>query len=142
MYVVDANVLLYAINTDSAHHARARTWLDGSLAGTESVGFAWAVLLAFLRLSTSRAIFERPLTADEAISVVRIWLASSAAVIVEPGPRHLGSMASMLVEAGTAGNLVGDAHLAALAIEEDATLVSFDTDFARFAGLRWEQPPA
>ena len=141
MYVVDANVLIYAVNSQAPHHERARAWLDGALAGNEGVGFPWAVLLAFLRLTTSRAVFERPLTADQAIAVIRTWLGSPNAITIEPGPRHLESMAALLAAAGTAGNLVSDAHLAAVAIEGDAVLVSFDTDFARFAGLRWQQPP-
>ena len=141
MYLVDANVLLYAINSGSPQHSRARAWLDGALNGSESVGFPWAVLLAFLRLSTSRAVFERPLTADQAVTVVRTWLGSQNAITVEPASRHLESMAALVAAAGTAGNLVSDAHLAALAIDEDAVLVSFDTDFARFAGLHWQQPP-
>jgi toxin-antitoxin system PIN domain toxin len=138
MYLVDANVLLYAVNSASPQHARARGWLDGALAGDEGVGFSWTVLLAFLRLSTSRAIFDRPLTLDQAVAVIGTWLGSPNAITVEPGPRHLQSMAALLAAAGTAGNLVSDAHLAALAIDEDAVLVSFDTDFARFAGLRWQ----
>lgn len=142
MYLVDANVLIYAVNSQAPHHERARAWLDGALAGNESVGFPWAVLLAFLRLSTSRAVFDRPLTADQATGVIRAWLGSPNAITIEPGRRHLESMAALLATAGTAGNLVSDAHLAALAIDDDAVLVSFDTDFARFAGLRWEQPPA
>jgi hypothetical protein len=142
VYVVDANVLIYAVNSDSPHHERARAWLDGALAGDEGVGFAWAVVLAFLRLATSRSVFDRPLSVGEAVAVVRTWLGSRGAVMVEPGPRHLDSMAALLVAAGSAGNLVSDAHLAALAIEDDAILVTFDTDFARFAGLRWQQPPA
>lgn len=142
MYLVDANVLIYAVNARAPHHERARAWLDGALAGNESVGFPWAVLLAFLRLSTSRAVFGRPLTAEQAIAVIRTWLSSPNAITPEPGPRHLESMAALLATAGTAGNLVSDAHLAALAIEDDAVLISFDTDFARFAGLRWQQPPA
>jgi hypothetical protein len=142
VYLVDANVLLYAVNSGSPHHQRARAWLDGTLAGDERVGFAWAVMLAFLRLSTSRAIFDRPLSAEQATAVIRTWLGNANAVSVEPGARHLESMQTLLSAAGTAGNLVSDAHLAALAIDEDAVLVSFDTDFARFDGLRWEQPPA
>jgi len=138
--LVDANILIYAVNSASAHHPLARKWLDTALAGSESVGLAWAVVLAFLRLSTHPAVFGRALTPAQATEVVRSWLTQPAAVIVEPGPQHLELLAGLLAEAGTAGNLVSDAHLAAIAIQHDAELVSFDRDFARFAGLRWAIP--
>jgi len=138
--IVDANVLIHAVNRAAIQHARARSWLDRALSGPETIGFSWSVVLAFVRLATHPAVFARPLASDEALATVRAWLAQPAAVIVDPSPRHIDLVAGFLAEAGTAGNLVNDAHLAALAVEHDATLVSFDTDFARFAGLDWEIP--
>lgn len=140
MFVVDANVLLYAVNEASPHHQRARPWLDDALNGREPVGFAWTVVLAFLRLATHPAVFARPLTSEQALGVVADWLAQPSALLVDPTPRHLGVLAGLLTETGTAANLVGDAHLAALAVEHDATIVSFDADFGRFAGLRCQAP--
>ena len=140
MRIVDANVLLVC-----GQHVlvapRSRQVMAGQRAGRGGYRrFAWPVLLAFLRLATHRAVFERPLTATEAAEIVRSWLARPAAVVVSPSARHLDLLAGLLADAGTAGNLVSDAHLAALAIEHDAALVSFDTDFARFGGLRWINP--
>jgi toxin-antitoxin system PIN domain toxin len=129
--LVDANVLLYAVNEDAALHARARRWLDAALNGSEAVGFAWVALLAFLRLRTA-----------EALGVVEAWLAAPAAVVVHPTPRHLAILGGLLEPFGTAANLVNDAHLAALAAEHDAGLVSFDRDFGRFLGTKWEEPSA
>ncbi len=140
MFVVDANVLLYAVNVSSPHHQRARPWLDDALNGREPVGFAWTVVLAFVRLATHRAVFPHPLTPEQAMAVVADWLAQPSAMIVDPTSRHLGVLAGLLAETGTAANLVGDAHLAALAVEHDATIVSFDADFGRFAGIRCHVP--
>lgn len=140
MRVVDANVLLYAVNAAAADHDRARTFLDEALAGDETIGLSWTVLLAFLRISTHPAVFRTPLPPAGAVDVVRTWLSSGVVVVVEPSTRHLDTLAALLDGAGTGGNLVADAHLAALAIDHDATLVSFDRDFARFDGLRWEVP--
>lgn len=140
MFVVDANVLLYAVNEASPHHRRARFWLDDVLVGRVPVGFAWTVILAFLRLATHPGVFAHPLTAEQAVATLRGWLDQPSATIVEPTTRHLEILAGLLAESGTAANLVGDAHLAALAVERDATIVSFDADFGRFAGVRHQVP--
>ena len=140
MRICDANVLLYAVNSDAPNHDVARTWLDVALNGDETVGMPWPVLLAFLRLGTHQAVFPRPLSLDAAIDQVRRWLRQPVVAIIEPGPRHLEILADLLSEAGVGGNLVSDAPLAALAIEANGELVSFDRDFGRFAGLRWSHP--
>lgn len=140
MRLVDANVLLYAVNEASPHHEGARSWLDGALGSREPVGFAWTVLLAFVRLATHPVVFARPLSSEDAMAIVRTWLAQPSAVVVEPTSRHADVLAGLLAEAGTAGNLVNDAHLATLAIEHGATIVTFDADFGRFAGVRWQRP--
>ena len=140
MLLIDANVLLYAVNERAHEHAVARDWVREALAGGEAVAFAWAVLLAFLRLSTHPAVFGRPLSVAQAAEAVERWLQSPPAVAVEPSRRHLPLLRGLLERAGTAGNLVGDAHLAALALEHGATVVSFDRDFERFEGLSVRRP--
>ena len=140
MTLVDANVLLYAVNTSSDHHEEARTWLDGELTRGRTVGFAWLVLLAFLRLSTKVGLFPRPLAVAEADERIEAWLAHPAATVVEPTARHRAVLSGLLRGVGTGGNLVNDAHLAALALEHGATVISYDTDFGRFEGLRWARP--
>lgn len=142
MWIVDANVLLYAVNEASVHHARARGWLDATLGGRETVGLSWVVLLAFLRLATHRAVFARPLSVADAVATTRTWISQPPVLVVGPTARHVDVLAGLLVETGTAGNLVNDAHLAALAVEHDAVLVTFDADFGRFRGVRWERPEA
>ncbi|MBI2159935.1 MAG: type II toxin-antitoxin system VapC family toxin [Candidatus Rokubacteria bacterium] len=140
MKVVDANLLLYATDRRSPRHEAARSWLEGRLSGDETIGFAWVVLLAFLRLSTNPHVFERPLSVERALDVVDGWLGQPCAVIVQPGDRHPAVVRQLLRPLGTAGNLVNDAHLAALAIEHGAELNSCDADFSRFSGLRWVNP--
>lgn len=140
MQVVDANVLIYAVNEDAPRHPAARGWLETALRGQEPVGFAWVVLLAFLRLTTRRAVFPNPLTLQQAMGVLETWLAQPAAILLQPTPRHLSLLHGLLAPLGTAGNQVNDAHLAALAIEHGAQVVSFDADFSRFAGLQWHFP--
>lgn len=140
MWLVDTNVLLYAVNRTSPHHVASRTWLDDSLGGSVPVGLAWSALLAFLRVSTHRTAFESPLTVDEAGHQLRSWLSAPASLVLEPSTRHGDLLVGLLEGAGTAGNLVQDAHLAALATEHSATVVTFDTDFLRFAGVRTHRP--
>jgi uncharacterized protein len=139
--LVDANVLLYSVNTDARHHERARRWLDGALSGADTVAFAWLALLGFVRLSTKVGLFPHPLTADEAMDRVDAWLRAAPAVVVEPTVEHPAIVRRLLTSVGTGGNLVSDAHLAALATEHRCTIVSFDHDYGRFDGVRWEQPP-
>ena len=140
MNLVDANVLLYAVNEADPKHDECRRWLDSALGGPATVGLAWTVVLAFLRLSSKVGLFPRPLSVGGALERVREWSAQPACVVVEATPRHLAVLAGLLAGVGTGGNLVSDAHLAALAVEHDATLITYDTDFGRFAGVRWHPP--
>jgi toxin-antitoxin system PIN domain toxin len=136
----DVNLLLYALDESSPHHPRSREWLEEMLSATEPVGFAWSVLLAFVRLSTRAQLFASPLEPAEAFDIIEGWLAQPCAVIVHPTERHLGVLRGLLEPLGTAGNLTADAHLAALAVEHGGVVCSADTDFARFRGLRWSNP--
>ena len=140
MNVVDANVLLYAVNTTASRHRVSRAWLDDALNGGSTVGFSWVALLAFLRLSTKVGLFPAPLPVDGALERARAWLAQPTAVMLEPTTRHLEVLADLLAGVGTGGNLTSDAHLAALAVEHRAEIVTFDRDFDRFRGVRWREP--
>jgi uncharacterized protein len=142
MKVVDANVLIYAVDEDSPQHEPARRWLDGALGGNEAIGFAWIVALAFLRLTTRAGLFAKPLSLAQAVEVMEGWLSQPPAVLLQPTGRHLNVLHGLLKPLGTAGNHVSDAHLAALALEHGAQVVSFDSDFARYDGLEWHCPPA
>jgi hypothetical protein len=138
--LLDANLLIYAVNADAPLNRKAKPWLESALSGQETVGFPWNVLLAFLRLTTRPGLFRRPLPVDTAFDLVDSWLAQPPATIVHPGTRHMQLLRELLRPLGTGGNLTSDAHLAALAIEHRAELCSTDTDFARFDGLKWRNP--
>lgn len=140
MTLVDLNLLLYAVNADSAHHAAARAWWEEALNGDEAIGLPWIVLLGFLRIATNPRIFSSPLEAGSAIRKIDGWLALEHVRIAREKEDHWEVLRRLLASSGTAGNLTTDAHLAALAITHDATLASSDADFGRFAGLRWENP--
>lgn len=141
MKLVDANVLLYAVNSDSKRHEPSRHWLDGALSGTDTVAFAWLALLAFVRLSTKAGLFPSPLTVAGAMNRVEAWLGAAPAVVVEPTPDHPRIVRGLLEDVGAGGNLANDAHLAALAIEHRCAIVSYDVDFARFDRVPWGPPP-
>ena len=140
MILVDANLLVYAIDRDSPHHAKARRWLEDMLSGSTPVALAWIVILAFLRLTTRPGILRRPLSPERALAFVDEWLAQPYVQPLAPGERHWAVLRNLLKAAGTAGNLASDAHLAALAIEHGCTLCSSDSDFRRFPGLDHENP--
>lgn len=141
MHLVDANVLLYAVNADAAHHERSRRWLDDALSGADTVAFAWIALLAFVRLSTNAGLFPSPLAVDAAMDRVDAWLSVAPSVVLEPTVDHAQVVRRLLAGVGVGGNLVNDAHLAALAIEHRCGVVSFDNDFSRFPGVSWSLPP-
>lgn len=138
MKMPDVNVLVYAINPDSPHHAPARRWLEQALSEPSGAGFAWNALLGFLRLTTQRGILAKQLPIEDAARFVDEWLAHPRARILHPTDRHAPLLARLLIGAGRGGNLVSDAHLAAIAIEHGAVLGTFDRDFERFAGLHCE----
>jgi hypothetical protein len=140
MILLDANLLIYAVNEDAPLNRKAKLWLESALSGPEAVGFPWNALLAFLRLTTRPGLFRHPLPVDTAFDLVASWLDQASATVVHPGPRHLTILRELIEPLGTGGNLTSDAHLAALAIEHGAELCSSDTDFARFRGLKWRNP--
>jgi toxin-antitoxin system PIN domain toxin len=137
---LDANLLIYAVDSDSPHHARARQWLERTLSSDTAIGLPWIVLLAFLRITTRAGVLRRQLAPEQAIAFIDEWLDQPYVELVAPGPAHWPILKQLLGAAGAAGNLTSDAHLAALALESGAALASTDHDFRRFAGLRVVNP--
>ncbi len=142
MIVPDINLLVYAYDRRAGFHERARQWWERTLSGTEVVGLAWVACLGFLRLITNPRIFENPMPVPLATGAVKSWLARPQVRIIQTGAMHADILCGLLNELGTAANLTTDAHLAALAIEYQATLHTTDADFVRFPGLRWKNPLA
>ncbi len=142
MILVDANLLIYAIDADSPHHAQARRWLEELLSGTTPVGLAWIVTLAFLRITTRPGILARPLTPDQAIGFIDDWLNQPYVRAVGPGEHHWQVLRNLITTTGTAAALVSDAHLAAMAIEHGCAVYSTDHDFKRFPGVEHVNPLA
>ena len=140
MNLVDANVLLYAVDEDSRDHDVSRAWLEAALSGGSPVLLPWVSLLAFMRIASNPRIYDRPLDWSDAVGHVESWLASPHAWVAEPDGRHLERMSVLLKAMGRGGNVINDAHLAALALQHNATVVTFDTDFARFKGIRTFTP--
>lgn len=142
MILIDANILAYAHVSSFTQHKLARDWLDQQLNAPAPVGLPWTSLIAFLRLVTNPRVFERPEPIGDAWRQVRTWLAAETAWIPQPTERHRDLLSEFLALPGVHGNLVPDAHLAALAIEHGLMLCSTDGDFGRFPGLRWLNPIA
>lgn len=140
MILLDANLLVYAKNRAVPEHDAARSWLDERLNGTARVGIPWPSALAFVRLTSNPMIARKPVTVAEAWAQVKEWLACEPVWIPLPGPGHLDILDELLRLRIMSSRLVPDAHLAALAIEHGLTLCSTDGDFAKFPGLKWENP--
>jgi len=140
--LIDANLLLYAVDERSTFHDRSLDWLTDALNGPRRVGLPWMSLTAFLRISTNLRATDRPLSPSRASQFVRDWLAAEVVWSPGPGPRHGEIFLDLVDEGQLSGNLVSDAHLAAIAIEHGLVLASNDSDFSRFKGLRWENPLA
>ena len=138
--IVDANLLVYAVNQRAVRHPESARWIAEQLGGPQRVGFPWQTITAFLRIVTHPRLFAQPLGPATAWGQVTDWLSAPVAWVPEPGPRYAQLLETLITRYDVRGNLVPDAVLAALAIEHGVTLASADTDFARFTELRWTNP--
>ena len=138
---VDANVLLYAADETSPRHAVARRVLDGIAAGPEITYVFWPTIMAYLRIATHPAVFARPLPARDAIANVEALL--SIPHVRAPGeqPEFWRRYAGVAADAAPTGNLVPDAHIVALMLENEVrTILTHDRDFRRFRGIEARDP--
>ncbi|HVS66668.1 MAG TPA: TA system VapC family ribonuclease toxin [Thermoanaerobaculia bacterium] len=140
MIIPDTNLLLYASDTASPFHEKAARWWQDLLNGDEPVGICAVVAFSFVRLSTSRRVFVKPMTIQEATGHVRSWLERSIVDFVGTEESDLLRALEWLEAAGSGANLTTDAQIAAIAARYRATVHTADTDFQRFAGVRWHNP--
>lgn len=140
MIVPDLNLLVYAHSAGAPLHDPARRWWEDLVNGTERVGIAWVVAAGFVRLLTHPGVLATPAAPEHAVDLMAEWFRSPSVVPLNPGTQHVAIFRRMLAAAGVGGDLVTDAHIAALAIEHQAEVHSNDGDFARFPGLRWRNP--
>ncbi len=140
MIVVDANLLIYAYDLDSAHHKKSLSWLEELLSGVEAVGLPWQSVSAFLRVITNRRLPGMRVALEQAVQVVDEWLLQPNVQILVPADQHWSVLRQMIREGQASGPLVSDAEIAAITIEQGAVLHTTDRDFARFPGLRWKNP--
>jgi toxin-antitoxin system PIN domain toxin len=140
MRLLDANILLYAYDTSSTHHETCRAWLEFNFNADETIALPWQTLLAFVRISTNPRAVRNPLSSAQACSIVDTWLKRPNVVVVNAADRFWNILRQQILDAQVSGPLVTDAALAALAIEQGATLCSTDRDFRRFQGLKLVDP--
>lgn len=140
--IVDANLLLYAVDADAPQHDRAAAWLTTVLNASERVGLPWQTLGAFLRISTHPRVVADPLTAAQAVDLVDNWLAAEPVWVPPATERTAVALAHLVRRHHVTANLVPDAQLAALALEHGVAVASADSDFARFPEVRWINPLA
>jgi hypothetical protein len=140
MIIPDANLLIYAYDAGSPWHNAAAAWWTDTLNGSERVGLPWLVVLAFARISTNTTINANPLTANQVHTIIEQWEQTGVVEYIHPGMRHRSIMFGLLAQAAHSGNMINDAHLAALSIEAQATIYSNDRDFGLFPGVRWINP--
>jgi toxin-antitoxin system PIN domain toxin len=140
MILPDVNVLIYAFRKDVPQYAVCRPWLDRVVLGDERFGLSPLALAAVVRVTTSRRAYINPSSFEDAFGFCEDLLGQPHCQIVEPRERHWDIFKRLCVQADTRGPRVTDAWYAALAIEWGCDWITFDRDYARFPGLRWQVP--
>jgi hypothetical protein len=140
MFLLDANVLIYAFRRDSPFHDPCYAWLRTALAGDEPVATTGLVELAFLRITTLPSLGKAASPPGDAFEFLNALRRNPMAVRIEPGRTHDEILARLCAQFRLRGNDINDAYLAALALEHDAALVTADQDFRRFPDLALVDP--
>jgi uncharacterized protein len=141
MQGVDTNILVYAEIVSSRHRQKARQLLTELAEGSLPWAIPWPCLYEFARVTTHPRIFHPPAPPEIILSDLRIILASPSLLLLSETARHFEVMESVIRQSGVTGNLIHDAHIAALCLEHGVTeLLTADRDFSRFSALRTRNP--
>ncbi|MCZ6672200.1 MAG: PIN domain-containing protein [Verrucomicrobia bacterium] len=140
MIIPDVNVLVFAHNEGSSFHLKASKWWENALNGDIPILLPHICVNGFVRIMTHPRILEEPLTVAEALEMADVWLESDCVALLPPGMRHYFFYKQLLLKIGVGGKLTTDAYIAAMALENQATVFSNDSDFSRFSGLKWKNP--
>lgn len=141
MIALDTNVLVYARREEVAEHARALELLHGLAEGADPWALPWPCVYEFLRVVTHPRVFDPPTQLEEALQGVRSLLRSPSLVLLAEGPGHFRHLGDVADDGRPFGNLLHDAHIAALCIEHGVEeLLTRDRDFSRFPALRTHDP--
>lgn len=140
MILPDLNLLLYAYNPHMPQHGAARLWWERAMNGDELIGLPFEVAFGFVRVATNPRMGHAKVALADARRVVETWLNLPQTRVISPGALHFARVLDLMAAAMAAGPVLSDAILAAYAIEHRATLFTNDGDFARFPGLKWENP--
>lgn len=136
MNLPDVNIVLAGFRPDHPHHVKARSWLEEARSGNEPLGLTFIVMSSVVRLATNARVFARPDTSAAVLAYLDV-LQERPALVLREGEGHWRRFASLCRDLNLRGNLVPDAHLAAIALEHRAEVVTLDRGFGRYPGLRW-----
>jgi toxin-antitoxin system PIN domain toxin len=136
----DVNVLVLAHRADQDHHEPVRAWLEKEVNSDQPFVLADVAVAGFLRIVTHPRVYRRPTPLETAVAFVDGLVEQPTCIAAAAGARHWTILRELLADADARGNLVPDAHLAAIAIEHGATVATRDRGFARFPRVRWLDP--
>jgi len=141
MIALDTNILVYARREETAHHQPARKLLKEFAEGDSPWALPWPCIYEFIRVVTHPRVFDPPSELNDVLSDLDSLLQSPSLTLLREGPRHAIYMERLLKSGQATGNLVHDAHIAALVAEHGVSeLLTADRDFARFPAIRVHNP--
>ena len=140
-FALDVNILLYASDTSSPHFERARSFIESCMVQDEIFTVGWLTVMGYLRIATHPAVFDRPLSPGEAMANIEMLRDLPQVRFLSEEEGFWNAYRTTTAEVPTRGNLVPDAHLAALLRQHGVkTLYTHDRDFLKFSFLEVRDP--